>query len=208
MPNIYDYAHLMPMDTDRVAGIRRDTGVVELLPPHISRAVLRGGRTLDEIAEIPWDMDLMEATENSAPKPPPPPIKLLEEYRMDLTDLLMYLFKKQPRIIHSGHFSSEPRSGRMAERERAVAREAHNLYFKGDMIGYVECRGHKKLGLTPLSTSKKRVHYAQGLLYGLVHDLLPQVRIVDERSGQDGRAEQINVRTTWTTSVSLADIPF
>lgn len=180
-----DFTHFMPMPSGTVAAIHISTGEVTIFNEAVSAAILHS-----EPRHV-----INALMQGRQPKKPadieePPKLKLRKEFEMDLTDLLMALFKKQPRVVGSGYFRSEPcNGGRLAEREHAVARDMHFIYFEGTRLGRVTCQGHKELHLLAIK-NQGRVRYAQGILEKLTPILLPKVRIIDGRKDQDREPEE------------------
>lgn len=106
--------------------------------------------------------------------------KLLKELEMDLLDLLMALFKEQPRIVKAGHFKYEALARRGVhhfERDNDRFRGTYIIYYKGRALGQVTCKPHKQLLLFKQDGYNARLHYANSLLRRLVSDYFPGAKI-------------------------------
>lgn len=104
---------------------------------------------------------------------------LIKEMEMDITDLLLYLFKDQPRISSAQHFSSERyREGtRHYERDLSIFQGTYSIRYKRTGIAIVTRKPHKKVQLIKVGNKAGRTHFAQQLLVKVVNDLFPAVKV-------------------------------
>lgn len=125
-----------------------------------------------------YDDLLMTAdpSESDTPKLKNP--RLIKEMDMDISDLLLHLFKDQPKVINAGYYQySDYRDGRRNyERDEQGFRGMYTIHFRSKAIAYVTRKPHKQVRLIALDKSS-RSHFAQQIMVRVLHDLFPEAKI-------------------------------
>jgi len=126
---------------------------------------------MDEIMR-PW------GDEPELKKTPKQKRNLLKEIRMDAEDLLLHLFKGQPRIVGTGYFGYERfvQGSRNFERDHATAVGSYVIYYSSTSIATIVCKPHKLLTVIE-TNSTSRANLGVQTLLSAIYDLLPGVQV-------------------------------
>lgn len=105
---------------------------------------------------------------------------LIKEMDMDANDLILHLFKGQPRLVGCGLFTAERHNSgtRHFERDNSAFREEYTIYHKGTAIAIIIGKPHKKVMLLAQQKDRKRAKFAQSLFYRVLQELFPAVKLV------------------------------
>lgn len=146
---------------------------------------LSDGNIFDGIGPI--DSFLMaerQERESVKPKFKMPKKRLLKEMRLDLTDLMLHLIKKQPRIMQTGHWRHDYNieGGRHYNRDEAMHLGRYRLVFRDETLAYLEVKPHRRLRMVNVKNGWPRL--GQAMILNVADQYFPGMKIVKPERGQ------------------------
>lgn len=105
--------------------------------------------------------------------------QLIKQMDMDISDLLLHLFKDQPRVIGTNFYQYEHHfeGRRHFQQDEAKFRGKFVIYYRSTPIATIVKKPHKRVKILPISNKASRSYFAQQLMLRALHDLFPEAKV-------------------------------